>query len=62
MDKELIRTATRPALLYMMVMGSALFLIMGIAGTWVDVWVGTTLGGVGEWIAERPILKLFNKA
>lgn len=60
--KELIRTATRPALLWMMVMGSFFFLMEGIAGTWVDVWVGTTLGAVGEWILERPILKVFNKA
>jgi len=62
MNKEDIRTATRPVLLVLMLITSFGLIYEGIDGFWVDAWIGLTLGGIGEWVAERPLLKIAGKA
>jgi len=60
--KELIRTATRPVLLILMVISSVTFILAGVDNPMVDTWLWATVGMVTEWIVERPFLKTIGKA
>ena len=58
---EGLRAATRPMILWMLGVGSFAFIYEGITGEWVDWWIRLTLMAFGEWILERPILKVVRK-
>ena len=60
--KELIRASTRPMLLFVMALTSALFIGCEINHPMVTTWCWTTLGMVAEWVLERPFLKALGKA
>ena len=58
---EIIRAAFRPILILFLGIGSLIFLTGDITGEWVDWWHKIFLFGGGEWILERPIIKLAGK-
>jgi len=60
--KELIRAATRPVLIVLMVISSVTFKLSGIKDPMIDSWMWATIGMVGEWVLERPVLKTIGKA
>lgn len=60
--QEAVRTATRPAILFILLMGALYMIVNGIEGIWATAWISTALAGAGEWILERPILKVAGKA
>lgn len=62
MDKESIRSAVRPMILFMLTFGTFFIIIEGVTGQWVDAWVALTIAGDGEYILERPVLKMLGKA
>jgi len=59
---ELIRASTRPVILFVMVLSSALMIGCDIIHPTVEVWCYTTLGMAAEWVLERPFLKAVGKA
>ena len=61
-QKELIRTATRPVLIILMVISTVSFRLAGLDGVWLDSWQWATIGMVGGWVIERPVLKALGKA
>lgn len=55
-NKELIRFASRPILLMLMVIASGIFLFYGLQGsTLIDTWCWFTLSAVCEWILEKKL-------
>ena len=61
--KELIRASWRPVMIGLMILTSFGLIMNDMLGDpIVNSWVGMTLGAVGEWIVERPILKALGKA
>ena len=61
-QKELIRAATRPVLIILMVISTVTFKLAGINDPMVEAWMWATIGMVSEWVLERPILKAAGKA
>ena len=59
---EAVRTAVRPALLFLLGMGTLVMILEGISGEFADWWMRLFLVGAAEWIIERPALKLAKKA
>jgi len=59
--KELIRAMYRPILITLLAIGSLLFIMEGVTGTWVDWWHRVFLFGACEWVLERPIIKVLTR-
>lgn len=57
---EIIRAAVRPILIIFLGITSFLLIVNEMEGTWVDWWIGLFIFGGGEWIFERPVVKLLN--
>ena len=61
-QKELIRSATRPTLIILMIISLVTFRLAGLDGVWLDSWQWATIAMVSEWVLERPVLKAMGKA
>ena len=59
---EFIRSAIRPILLLLLGIGTLLLIVNDFDAEMALWWCRIFYAGVGEWILERPILKVTGKA
>ena len=57
---EIIRAATRPILIGMLLIGSFVFIVNEIFNQWSIAWITLFIVGGGEWIFERPVIKILS--
>lgn len=55
---EGLRAATRPIIIYLLLLGAFFFITDGIEGQYVDWWIKLAIAASGEWVLERPITKI----
>ena len=57
---EVLKSATRPVIICMLILGAFYLITEGIKGEYVDWWMRITWAATAEWILERPVLKVVN--
>jgi hypothetical protein len=60
--KENIRAITRPILLVLLFGAACYFQLRGMSSDFISTVQYTAVAAMGEWILERPLLKIAGKA